>query len=75
MIGRRRLPILQADGIDEDFSLETQDTLWRMPFMGEIRMTKKTGAHSANWLNLAGQASGAAGGEGVARVALTLRER
>jgi len=38
-------------------------------------MTNKTGGRSANGLNLAGQVSGVAGGEGVARVALTLRER
>lgn len=38
-------------------------------------MTNKTGERSANWLNVAGQVSGAAGGEGVARVVLTLRER
>ena len=72
MIGRRRLPILQADGIDEDFSLETQDTLWRMPFSGEIRMTNEAGLRSASWLNLAGLVSVAVGGIGVAH---TLRGR
>lgn len=66
MIARRRLPILQAGGIDTDFSSETQDTLLRMPFMGEIRMTNETGMRGENRLNLASQVSGAAAGIGVA---------
>ncbi len=37
-------------------------------------MTNKTGPRSADWLNLAGQVSGAAGAEDIARVALTPRK-
>lgn len=72
MLGRRRLPILQPDGIDEDSSLETQGTLRRIPFMMKIWITNEMENAKRTLAESGGQSERGIGG---ARGAHTLGER